>query len=102
MKGMSIRQRVWRILDVAKPGDVASRIFDIALIVIIILNVIEVSLSSVKSINSRYGAYLNAFEVLSIAVFTIEYLGRVWSCIESPTYRGAVRGRVRSFFSHSH
>ena len=95
---MSIRQRVWRILDVAKPGDVASRIFDIALIVIIILNVIEVSLSSVKSINSRYGAYLNAFEVLSIAVFTIEYLGRVWSCIESPTYRGAVRGRVRFFF----
>jgi voltage-gated potassium channel len=98
MNGVTIRQRTWQILDVAKSGDVTSRTFDIALIVIIVLNVIEVSLSSVKAINARYGAYLNAFEFVSIIIFTIEYLGRIWACVESSLYQEQIRGRIRFVF----
>lgn len=38
---------------------------------------------------------LQAFELVSVAVFTIEYLARVWSCVEADEYRGPVSGRFR-------
>lgn len=92
------RARIWEILDVGKPGDRPSRAFDLGLIVLIVLNVIEVLLSSVKSINDQYGTYLYAFEVFSVAAFSIEYVARIWSCTSIPKYSAPLRGRLRFFF----
>lgn len=40
-------------------------------------------------------AGLRYFEVFSVAVFTVEYLARLWVCTLDPRYGGAVRGRLR-------
>jgi voltage-gated potassium channel len=92
---VSIRKRTWEIVEVAKPGDTASRIFDISILALILLNVIAVIIGSVQFFQERWGAFLNLFEIVSVAVFTAEYLARLWSCTTDPQFTGRIRGRVR-------
>ena len=92
---MSLRRRTWEILDVAREGDRASRAFDIGILTLIFLNVLAVVLGSVKSIYDRYTNAFDIFEIMSIAVFTVEYLARVWSCTIDPRFARPVAGRLR-------
>ena len=78
----SLRKRTFEILEAAKEEDPASRVCDAFLIVLISLNVIAVILESVSSLAETYGDSFYAFEVFSVAVFTIEYLARVWVSVE--------------------
>jgi voltage-gated potassium channel len=74
-----IKLRVYEVLEVAKPGDKASRVFDIFIISLIFLNVLAVIFQTVQSL-AKYEVFFNAFEIFSVAVFTMEYILRVWSC----------------------
>lgn len=92
---MNIRKRTWEIVEVAKPGDIPSRVFDIFILCLIFLNIVAVIIGSVESIQQRWGVFLYGFEVLSVMVFTVEYVARLWSCTVDPRFSGAIRGRVR-------
>lgn len=94
-RGMNIRKRTWEIVEVATAGDTASRLFDISILLLIFLNVLAVIVGSVRSIQARWGVFLGAFEVLSVIVFTVEYVARLWSCTIDPRFAGRVRGRIR-------
>lgn len=89
------RRRAWEILEVARPGDRMSARFDIAIRALIALNVAAVILETVPSADRAAGGLFLAFEIVSVAVFSLEYLGRVWSSVESPAYRAPLRGRLR-------
>jgi voltage-gated potassium channel len=49
----------------------------------IFANVGAIILGSMPAIHAAWGGWLNAFEALSIAVFTVEYALRVWSAAEN-------------------
>jgi voltage-gated potassium channel len=46
---------------------------------LIIINMLAVMLESVSYLHKNYGPFFYWFEVVSVAIFTIEYLARVWS-----------------------
>jgi voltage-gated potassium channel len=95
---MDLKKRAWEILEVDRPGDVRGRVFDvfdIFILMLILLNVIAVILGTVKSVEERYQSALRWFEVFSVAVFTIEYLGRLWACVSQSEYSRPVIGRLR-------
>jgi voltage-gated potassium channel len=94
-KTMNVQKRTWQIVEVAKPGDTVSRVFDIFILSLIFLNVVAIIIGSVESIEQRYGTFLYHFEVLSVAIFTIEYIARVWSCVADKKYSKAISGRVK-------
>jgi voltage-gated potassium channel len=54
-----------------------------------------VVLETVDWINSRYSLIFIVFNVFSVAVFTVEYILRVWSCTEDPKFKDPVGGRLR-------
>lgn len=89
------RRRIWEILEVAGPGDRTSEHFDIAIRAVIALNVVAVVLETIPSLDAALRAFFVAFEAFSVAVFTVEYVARVWSCVEAPAYRRPLRGRLR-------
>jgi len=95
---MKARKRIWEIVEAAKPGDKASRAFDITILTLIFLNVIAVIIDSVPSIQLRWGRSLNLFETVSVIVFTLEYIARLWSCTVDSRFFGRIRGRVRHIF----
>ncbi len=95
---MNIRKRTWEIVEVAGPNDVSSRVFDIFILTLIFLNVAAVIVESVESLEQRFHLAFEIFEIFSVIVFTLEYLARLWSCVENPRYAKRVRGRLRFIF----
>ena len=100
---MYLRKRIYEILNADRRDDVFGRSIDIILIILITLNVIAVILESIPEIESVYGDSFYDFEVLSVSVFTIEYLFRFWTSVEQNTGSGLnehpIRARVRYVFS---
>lgn len=90
-----VKERVWGILDGARTSGAASRAFYIFILTLILLNVLAVILGSVKEIGDRVGSLLHWFELFSVFVFTLEYLGRVWSCTTRKEYSRPIIGRLR-------
>lgn len=88
-----------RIFGILEPGDEDSKYFDPFIMGLIVLNVVAAVLETVDWIHDRYALIFSAFNVFSIAVFTVEYLLRLWSCTEDPNFRDPVRGRLRFMVS---
>ena len=89
-----IRRRTHELLCPPKPGDIASRAVDVVILALIAANVLALILESVASIYDAYGFWFWGLEVVSVAVFSVEYLLRVWSSVEDPHFAGP-RGRLR-------
>jgi len=92
---MRLKKRFYEILEVAAPGDHASRGFDIFILSLIALNVLALVAETVESIHSQAPAFFAWFETVSVIIFTVEYLVRLWSCTASTAYAFPVRGRLR-------
>lgn len=90
-----LRGRLYQILEIAKPGDLVSRLFDICLIVLILANVLAIILESVASINNIYSELFLRFDQFSVAIFTVEYIARIWVSVENPSYQ--IQGRSRFY-----
>ena len=92
-----IRARTYKLMEAAESDDLSSRIVDGALVALILLNVVAVVLESMASMGGPYQGYFAAFEMASVAIFTAEYLTRIWSAVEMPAgrYRHPVLGRLR-------
>lgn len=65
------------------------------IIVLILLNVVAVMLETVPSIHEPYKDIFNFFDSVSVAIFTIEYVLRVWSSNHEPQFKHSIYGRIR-------
>ncbi len=92
---MNVKRRTWEILEIGNERDPASRYFDGFIFGLILLNVAAFILGTVPAVDEKAGFWLHLFEIISIAVFTVEYLGRLWSCGVLEKYRHPVTGRLR-------
>ena len=95
---MNLQKRIWEIVEVAKPNDITSKVFDVFILSLIFLNVAAVILESVESFEQRFHLAFEVFEYFSVVVFTLEYLARLWACVSSPHYAKPIRGRLRFIF----
>lgn len=57
----------------------AGKLFDVAILVLIISSITVVILESVQSIRERFLDYLLPIEWFFTAAFTVEYLARIWT-----------------------
>ncbi len=92
----TIRKKVAQCLDADENSDMLVRTVDFFLIILIGLNVMAIIFESEAGFEEQFKTVLFRFEVFSIVVFTVEYLLRVWSCVESNEQdaRNPVRGRM--------
>ena len=93
-----IKRRVYEIVECPPKTDggrSAFDYFDFFIVALIVVNVIAVMMETVSWIAKPYARLFNAFEAFSVAVFTAEYVLRLWACTIDPKYAGAVRGRLR-------
>jgi voltage-gated potassium channel len=92
----TFRRRVYLVLEGGPAHGRLGLLVEVFLIFLIIFNVIAFTLQSVPSIRQPYWFDLEVFEIFSVAVFTIEYLLRLWVSVEDPLIRekGRWRGRL--------
>jgi voltage-gated potassium channel len=86
-----LKARIFRILE---PGDENGKYFEPFIMVLIVLNVAVVVLETVDWLNASYGRLFRAFDLFSVAVFTVEYLLRAWVCTENPKFKTPFSGRL--------
>ena len=82
----SLRYRIHMILEAGRSSGRLGLLFEIFLIVLIVANAIAVSLDSIPRFALAYGRLFQWFEVVSVAIFTLEYALRVWTAPEDPRY----------------
>lgn len=77
----------------------ADKAINIFIITLIVLNVIAVMLETIKPLHDQYKTYFDWFDRISVYIFTIEYVLRVWSCNHDPRYKHSIKGRLKYIFS---
>jgi voltage-gated potassium channel len=92
---MKIRRRVYEILDVAPRDDKVSKLVDNFLLILIILNIVGLLLETVESIYIMSPEFFYYFDHISLIIFTIEYVLRLWSCTSNEKYRQPLIGRLK-------
>ena len=95
----SLKSSVYEIIEEAAPGNRVSEIFDVCLIALISLNVVALIVGTVERIHQLSPRAFFLFEAISVAIFSVEYLLRVWSCTVNPKYSHPVWGRLRFILS---
>ena len=95
-----VKRRTYEILEGAVP-DKASTACEIFIALLVVANVIGIILESVPSIHEEFEALFHAFDLFSVAVFSLEYVLRVWSYSEkyAPEEGTAWQGRKEYIFS---
>lgn len=97
----AVRKRTAELLEALRPDDPAGRAVDHFLIALILLNVVAITLETVPSIGNEWQNGFRLFELFSVAVFTVEYLLRLWSCVELPSSRHIGSHQTRLGFALS-
>ena len=91
----TLRKFVYNNLHNEEYETTFSRVINFILIVLILENVAAVLLESVNDIYQSYRLFFDMFEHLSIAIFSFEYLLRMWSIAEKEPFESAWKNRLK-------
>lgn len=96
LPALSLRGKVYQLLDANDGGSTSlERRVDAGLLVLVLINALAVVLESVPHLRTSYGVWFTGIELVSVYVFTLEYVLRIWSAVESRRYRHPLTGRLR-------
>ena len=72
------KQRIFNIIQIGNKDDIASRTFDIFIAAVIIINILVMVLETYSGL-SPYFPFLDAVALITIIIFCIEYVLRIWT-----------------------
>lgn len=94
------RFHVQRLFD-DDPRDRLAWVVRRLLILLVVVSVASIVLETVQDLAAQYGLWFRLVEDLAVAVFTLEYVLRVWCAPEQPIYAGRGAWQARSEFARS-
>ena len=98
MKKMKkIKPRIFEIISKAGDGDRASSVFDWIIMILIACSTLTIVLDSFPPIRLRFQSAFQTFEVITVVVFTVEYLLRIWTA--DLLYPESAHPRLKYIFS---
>ncbi len=100
-KNRTFRQKVHALVFPSQYGGTMQHIFEVFIAIWVLLSVLAVILESVKSIHYILHLQFVILDAVAVAIFTVEYAMRIYSCVEEPGYKGAFLGRFKQAKSPS-
>lgn len=93
---MNPRQWTHALLEEGHAESFWARILEGFLILLIVANVAAVALETIPAFYLPFAGLFKIFEELSLVIYTVEYIARIWAATEDPRIaaRGAWRGRL--------
>lgn len=91
----TLKRALFELVDAEYDDQDATRFLNLGMLILISLNVAASILETNAELYSRYNISFDVFEAFSVAIFTLEYVVRIWTCTEYPEYRNPVSGRLR-------
>lgn len=100
-RGKSFRYKIYALVNETPTSGQLHQIFDFFIVVWVIISVLAVILESVHSINYHLHSEFMILDILAVAIFSTEYLMRMYSCTENPKYQAWLSGRLKNATSPS-
>ena len=92
-----IKNRVFELLNKAEEGDRVGQIVDWIITGLIILSVASIIMESFENLAERYDNVFQTVEAVTVIVFTLEYILRIWTA--DLMYPDAKHPRLKYIFS---
>jgi voltage-gated potassium channel len=90
-----LRQKLFHILHKPSPQNPWARYVNYLLAAFIVANALLVAIETVPSIGPAFRPIFLGFEILSTSIFAVEYLARLWVCVEQGRYSQPIVGRLK-------
>ena len=83
----TLRSKTYQLLESETRKNFMAKAINLFLIILIVTNVIAAIFESEPNYHDFFHQEFALFEFISLSIFCVEYLLRVWCCIESPKYQ---------------
>ena len=100
-KNKSLRQNIFALLNPTPHSYEVNKYIDYVVILAVLTSVICIILETVQEVNSVWSTEFKTLDILTVTIFSIEYVLRVYSCCEIQSYSKPIRGRMLYIFSPS-
>lgn len=74
----SLKRRVFDTIQIGQETDKVSRAFDFIIVAVIIINIVAMFLETFEEL-SEYHNFFQAIEIVTVIIFIIEYVLRIWT-----------------------
>ena len=93
----TLRRRIYEVIETGHGESWTSKFFDAFIVMLILLNVAAFIAETVPKLRVTWAREFYYFECFSVAIFTVEYLLRLWTAIEVPylSRSGPWRARLK-------
>lgn len=101
MQRRSLTRRASDFFELGRFGGPSAALFEYFMVFLILANVAAVALETVPTMWQKYQTQFEMFDVFSVAVFTVEYVLRVWASAENASEKGGspLQRRLRYMMS---
>ena len=73
------RKRLFEIIEIGLPGDVASQMYDAFNILSIVINLVVSVMYTFDDLHAKFGPWLVTVEAITVAFFALDYCLRLWT-----------------------
>lgn len=73
------RKRLFEIIEIGLPGDVASQVYDAFNILSIVINLVVSVMVTFDDLHARFGPWLVTIEAVTVAFFAADFAMRLWT-----------------------
>ncbi len=73
------RKRLFEIIEIGLPGDVASQVYDAFNILSIVINLVVSVMYTFDDLHAKFGTWLVTVEAITVAFFALDYCLRLWT-----------------------
>jgi voltage-gated potassium channel len=91
----TLKEKIYQVLEEPPERSGFARNFNYFMVILILLNVAVVILETVQWIHLEFFWAFAIIDLVSVIIFTIEYILRLWVCTLNPAYSHPVTGRLR-------
>ncbi len=91
----SLRRHVFEALEGDPKSGRTGEVVQFVLLSVVVASIVALVIESVPEIRARAPGLFSTLEIGFVAIFTIEYVLRLWSCTAAEPPRSAVWGRAR-------
>ncbi len=92
---MTARRWLFEALDPESPGSDGLSLLNKAIVALIVASVVATVPETEPTLGEDAVAWMEIFQIVAGLLFLIEYLARLWVCVEHPRYAEPLRGRMR-------
>lgn len=95
----NLKQNIYFLIDGERGNHKSDAYVDVFISILIILNVVAVLFESYENMSAKFQTVLYGFELFSIAIFTIEYMLRIWTADLKYTSVSSGQAKLKFIFS---